>query len=266
MDAFQGLEHIGTSNRYGGFRYRHDGTDRFSHPSGFDIVWIDRPFDGLNDGFVDGRSRSCGRLALARFADEMDARMTTAVVLLLAAGSLGVIGLFPVPSMLIGGSIVFGLTVGNVTTLSPIIVRREFGAQAFGLIFGVASCGIQLATALGPGMYGLLHDLFGGYSPAWLARQAWMLRPARSRSQAAASQMRRHDEMSFAMRTRHFVCQAPRTDMNCYSITSSARPSSDSGTARPSAFAACRLMRNSILVDCWTGRFAGFSPLRMRPA
>ena len=109
-----------------------------------------------------------GRLALARFADEIDARVTTAGALLIAAASLGVMGLYPVPSILIGASIVFGLTVGNVTTLSPIIVRREFGAHAFGLIFGVASCGIQLATALGPGLYGLLHDAFGSYSPAMI--------------------------------------------------------------------------------------------------
>jgi MFS family permease len=111
-------------------------------------------------------SALAGRLALARFADEMDARVTTAVALLIAAGSLGAMGLFPVPSVLIGASIVFGLTVGNVTTLSPITVRREFGAQAFGLVFGVASCGIQLATALGPSFYGLLHDAFGSYNPA----------------------------------------------------------------------------------------------------
>jgi MFS family permease len=107
-----------------------------------------------------------GRLALARFADEMDARVTTAVTLLIAAGSLAAMGLFPVPAVLIGASVVFGLTVGNVTTLSPIIVRREFGAQSFGLILGVASCGIQLVTALGPSLYGLLHDAFGSYNPA----------------------------------------------------------------------------------------------------
>jgi cyanate permease len=96
----------------------------------------------------------------------MDARVTTSAALLIAAGSLGAMGLFPVPSVLIGSSIVFGLTVGNVTTLSPIIVRREFGAQAFGLVFGVASCGIQLVTALGPSFYGLLHDAFGSYNTA----------------------------------------------------------------------------------------------------
>jgi cyanate permease len=56
-----------------------------------------------------------------------------------------------------------GLTVGNVTTLQPIIVRREFGAASFGAVFGVASCGIQLVTALGPGFYGVLHDVCRGY-------------------------------------------------------------------------------------------------------
>ncbi len=109
-----------------------------------------------------------GRLALARFADQIDARLTTAIVLLIAAGSLAAIGLFPVPPVLIGASMVFGLTVGNVTTLSPIIVRREFGAEVFGLVFGVASCGIQLATAVGPSFYGFLHDALGSYRPALL--------------------------------------------------------------------------------------------------
>jgi hypothetical protein len=49
-----------------------------------------------------------------------------------------------------------------------------------------------------------------------------------------------------------------------YSITSSAWASMAGGTVRPSAFAVLRLMTNSNLVDCCTGRFAGCSPLRMR--
>ena len=51
-----------------------------------------------------------------------------------------------------------------------------------------------------------------------------------------------------------------------YSITSSARASSVAGTSRPRALAVARLMMNSNLLDCTTGRSAGFSPLRMRPA
>src|SRR5215472_12517293 len=51
-----------------------------------------------------------------------------------------------------------------------------------------------------------------------------------------------------------------------HSITSSASASSLSGILRPSAFAVLRLITNANLMDCITGRSAGFSPLRIRPA
>src|SRR5882672_2634519 len=50
-----------------------------------------------------------------------------------------------------------------------------------------------------------------------------------------------------------------------HSITSSARPSSESGTVRPSALAVLRFMSSSTFVDCTTGRSAGFMPLRIFP-
>ena len=49
-----------------------------------------------------------------------------------------------------------------------------------------------------------------------------------------------------------------------HSITSSAMASSVCGTVRPRAFAVLRLMTSSNLVGNWTGKSAGFSPLRMR--
>jgi hypothetical protein len=51
-----------------------------------------------------------------------------------------------------------------------------------------------------------------------------------------------------------------------YSITSSARASSGSGTVRPRALAVLRFMISSTFVDCTTGRSAGFSLLRIFPA
>lgn len=113
-----------------------------------------------------------GRLGLAKFADRVDARATSSVVLTMAAISFCALVAADNPVALIGASILFGLTVGNVTTLSPIIVRREFGAAAFGPVFGVASCAIQLVTALGPGFYGLLHDLSGSYREPLLVAAA----------------------------------------------------------------------------------------------
>ena len=50
-----------------------------------------------------------------------------------------------------------------------------------------------------------------------------------------------------------------------HSITSSASARSFAGMSRRSAFAVLRLMTNSNLVGCTTGRSAGFSPLKIRP-
>ena len=50
-----------------------------------------------------------------------------------------------------------------------------------------------------------------------------------------------------------------------YSITSSARPSSEFGTLMPSVFAVFRLRISSTFIACCTGRSEGFSPWRMRP-
>src|SRR5262245_8397171 len=50
-----------------------------------------------------------------------------------------------------------------------------------------------------------------------------------------------------------------------HSITSSAMASSPGERLRLNALAVLRLITNSNLLDCMTGRSAGFSPLRMRP-
>src|SRR5262249_23232486 len=48
-----------------------------------------------------------------------------------------------------------------------------------------------------------------------------------------------------------------------HSITSSAMASKPGGMVRPSALAVLRLITNSNLVDCNTGKSAGFAPLRI---
>jgi hypothetical protein len=60
------------------------------------------------------------------------------------------------------------------------------------------------------------------------------------------------------------VCYGPIADIT-YSISSSARASSEGGIVIPSALAVLRLMTISKVVGWTTGRSAGFSPLRMRP-
>ena len=62
------------------------------------------------------------------------------------------------------------------------------------------------------------------------------------------------------------VRQGQKRTLLRYSITSSAMESTLAGMVRPSALAVVRLMTNSNLVVCSTGRSAGLAPLRMVPA
>ena len=104
-----------------------------------------------------------GRLLLARIADRIDLRRFTGGILAVQAVALGLIAWFPGVPSLVGASLVYGFCQGQVTTLSPIIVRREFGAASYGAIYGVAATVIQLSSAFGPSLFGALRDLFGGY-------------------------------------------------------------------------------------------------------
>ena len=64
------------------------------------------------------------------------------------------------------GSVVFGLSVGNVITLPALIIQREFAPQSFGLVVGLASMVGQATLAFGPTMLGLARDATGSYGAA----------------------------------------------------------------------------------------------------
>jgi len=118
--------------------------------------------------FLAGAAAFLGRLLLARYADQVDVRKIGAGVFLLAAASLVSMALLPGPWALMATSASFGLAIGNVTTLAPMIIRREFGAASFGVVFGLAAALNQFCMALGPSVYGVLRDAFGSYGPGLL--------------------------------------------------------------------------------------------------
>src|SRR5262249_24441837 len=78
-------------------------------------------------------------------------------------------------------------------------------------------------------------------------RHRWLLRARRERPRGSRAADERDERAPF------------------HSITSSAMASSPGGKLRPKALAVLRLITNSNLTDCMTGRSAGFSPLRIRP-
>jgi cyanate permease len=79
--------------------------------------------------------------------------------------ALAAFSLWPSVPVLIGTSLVYGYGIGHITTLAPVVVRREFGAAAFGATYGAAATAIQLTSAMGPALLGILRDAYGGYGP-----------------------------------------------------------------------------------------------------
>ena len=106
-----------------------------------------------------------GRLVLARIVDKVDVRGLAALVMAIQTAALLAIALWPTASVLVAASLVYGYGIGHVTTLGPVVVRREFGAAAFGATYGAAATVIQLTSAFGPALLGFLRDGFGGYGP-----------------------------------------------------------------------------------------------------
>ena len=112
-----------------------------------------------------GAAAFAGRMLLARIVDRVDPRRLATGLLLAQALVLLAIATVPGNAVLVGASLVYGFCMGQVTTLGPIVVRREFGAAAFGANYGSAATAIQLTSAFGPALLGWLRDGFGGYGP-----------------------------------------------------------------------------------------------------
>ena len=114
---------------------------------------------------VTGLAGLLGRLLLAWVADRIELRCYAAALFATQALALVLIVIAPGAPVLVGMTFAYGFCLGQITTLSPIIVRREFGAASFGMVYGVAGTVIQMSSAFGPALYGIARDLFGSYPP-----------------------------------------------------------------------------------------------------
>jgi len=112
---------------------------------------------------------AAGRLAMAPLIDRLNQRVASAASFASQAAALMLMLLLPQqPAALYAGSIVFGVSVGNVITLPALIVQREFTAQSLGLVIGLISMVGYTLLAFGPTLLGLAHDATGGYGAALL--------------------------------------------------------------------------------------------------
>jgi MFS family permease len=67
--------------------------------------------------------------------------------------------------VLVAGSVTFGLTMGIIVSIQPLVAADCFGRRAFGRVYGPIYLAIQLGTGLGSLVFGLTATAFGSYGP-----------------------------------------------------------------------------------------------------
>ena len=82
------------------------------------------------------------------------------------AAALFIIAQTAEPALLFVACAVYGFSIGNLITLPPLIVHREFEPAAFATVLGLSTALCGLVSALGPGLVGLVRSASGGYMAA----------------------------------------------------------------------------------------------------
>jgi len=108
-----------------------------------------------------------GRLGVGLFVDRVNRRAVIAGNFLLQATSVVLMLSGPGPVLLYVACVMFGLGVGNTTSLPSVIVQAEFPKAAFGQVVSTIIAINQFTYSFGPGLLGWLRDGFGSYDAAF---------------------------------------------------------------------------------------------------
>ena len=109
-----------------------------------------------------------GRLGLGLVIDRFNPRRVTAALLVSQAAALLTVLLTDNMPTILAACAVFGVSVGNLITLPPLIIHREFDAASFAIATGLSTAISGTVCALGPGLIGLVRGWSGDYDAALL--------------------------------------------------------------------------------------------------
>jgi MFS family permease len=107
-----------------------------------------------------------GRLGLGLVVDRFDPRRVAAVSIVSQAAALLIITQFDSVSILLAACGIFGFSVGNLITLPPLIMHREFSAASFVVVMGLSNAVSGTIGSLGPAIIGVVQSWSGGYETA----------------------------------------------------------------------------------------------------
>lgn len=129
-----------------------------------------------------------GRVVLGFVIDRFEPRSASALCFLVQVAAIAVLARAEAPAVIYGACAIYGFSVGNNITLSPLIVQREYPGAEFPAIVALSTAVVQMLYAFGPGLLGILRDAFAGYGVPLIVCMALnlvasvviLLRPRRS--------------------------------------------------------------------------------------
>lgn len=110
-----------------------------------------------------------GRLATGVVVDRVSPRLVAGVTLAVQIAGVLVLSRGGSPALVYLGCALFGIGVGNLTTLPGLILGAEWPREQFAPLVGLVVGINQFTFAFGPSLVGVLHDRAGGYPAALLA-------------------------------------------------------------------------------------------------
>ncbi len=85
--------------------------------------------------------------------------------LLQAAGSAALASSGGSPVLLVVGAVLFGLGIGNLLSLPPLIAQRDWPPAEVARVVAMVTAVNQAFYAFGPGLFGAAMESFGAWAP-----------------------------------------------------------------------------------------------------
>jgi MFS family permease len=109
-----------------------------------------------------------GRIATGYIADRFDRRTVACVNFTVQMLGMAILATARTPALLYIGCVLFGLGVGNTTSLPGLLVQQDFPKQHFARIVSLVVAINQFSFAFGPSLLGQLEHAEGNYSAGLL--------------------------------------------------------------------------------------------------
>lgn len=110
-----------------------------------------------------------GRLLTGAIVDRLNRRIVASATLVVQIFGLALLAWVPSAAGVYAGCALFGLGVGNLTTLPGLILAVEWPRERFSALIGLVVGINQFTFAFGPSLVGVLRDWAGAYGPALAA-------------------------------------------------------------------------------------------------